>query len=334
MNPLVSIIIPIYNSDKFLAETIHSAMAQTWVNKEIILVDDGSTDNSLAIAKTFECEWIRIFHQQNKGASAARNYGIREAKGEYIQFLDADDLLSPNKIEEQLKLLRNSINSLAIGPTVYFKDGANPFEIPIIHEWFQEGSIDNIDFLIKLYGGELIGPNYGGMIALHSWLTPRSVIEKAGFWNENLSFDDDGEYFCRVVLNADKIIYSEKAVAYYRKQVSNSLSSIKSVKSIISHYESILLKKQHLLSRDHSLNAKKALSRCFGEVAIDAYPRSISTAKKALKESQNLAKIPQNYYHYTPFYALISSLFGWKTSAWINYIKSSIRRNIQKISIK
>ncbi|HZX58320.1 MAG TPA: glycosyltransferase family A protein, partial [Mucilaginibacter sp.] len=103
--PLVSIIIPVYNSEKHLAETISSALEQTWPNKEIIIVDDGSADNSLAIAKSFASENVKVFHQPNKGASAARNKGIQEAKGDYIQFLDADDLLMPNKIAAQVKQL-------------------------------------------------------------------------------------------------------------------------------------------------------------------------------------------------------------------------------------
>lgn len=321
MKPLVTIIIPVYNSENYLEETIRSAMAQTWANKEIILVDDGSTDNSLTIAKKFECNWIKIFHQQNKGASAARNYGIREAKGDYIQFLDADDLLIKHKIESQLAL-SSSNNSLYLGPTIYFKNGTNPYNIPVKNEWFQEGSTNPTDFLIKLYGGDLIDPGYGGMIALHSWLTPKKIIDKVGMWNEKLSFDDDGEYFCRVILSAERIIYAENAIVYYRKQVKNSLSSLKSIKALTSHFESVSLKKEYLLNKDSGLNAKKAISRCFNEIAIDAYPRSIKIANKAIKEADSLIIIPKKFYQHTPFYKFISSLFGWKTSAWISYIKN------------
>src|ERR1700761_8333481 len=104
MSPaLVSIIIPAYNSAAHLRETIQSALDQTWPEKEIIIVDDGSADHSLAIAKEFKRKDVRVFSQQNKGASAARNKGLREAKGDYIQFLDGDDLLDSLKIEKQLE---------------------------------------------------------------------------------------------------------------------------------------------------------------------------------------------------------------------------------------
>src|SRR5271165_3187575 len=104
--PLVSVIIPVYNSEKYLAESIESAIGQTWSSKEIIVVDDGSTDNSFEIARKFAGRpEVKVVTQENRGAAAARNAGLKEAKGEFIQFLDADDLLSADKIESQMKLL-------------------------------------------------------------------------------------------------------------------------------------------------------------------------------------------------------------------------------------
>ncbi len=107
-SPLVSILIPCYNSEQWLAETIESALAQTWKNIEIIIVDDGSTDNSLAIAKSFESSIVKVISQENKGASTARNIALKEAQGDFIQYLDADDLLAPDKIELQVGLLENN----------------------------------------------------------------------------------------------------------------------------------------------------------------------------------------------------------------------------------
>ena len=103
MVDLVSILIPCYNADKWLKETIESALSQTWSNKEIIIVDDGSTDNSLQIAKQFESNIVKVISQVNKGATAARNKAFEYARGDYIQWLDADDLLAPDKIEKQMR---------------------------------------------------------------------------------------------------------------------------------------------------------------------------------------------------------------------------------------
>src|SRR5713226_1866991 len=101
---LVSILIPVYNAEGFVAEAIQSALDQTWPAKEIIAVDDGSTDRSLEILKSFGLR-IRVIEQENRGASAARNRALSEAQGEFIQFLDADDLLAPDKIEIQMNRL-------------------------------------------------------------------------------------------------------------------------------------------------------------------------------------------------------------------------------------
>src|SRR5438045_4211310 len=103
MAPLVSILIPAYNAENWLADTLRSALAQTWPNKEIILVDDGSTDRTLAIARQFQSPSVRVHAQPNQGASSARNAALALAQGEYIQWLDADDLLGRDKITKQME---------------------------------------------------------------------------------------------------------------------------------------------------------------------------------------------------------------------------------------
>src|SRR6185312_14296624 len=103
MAELVSILIPAYNAERWIRDTMLSAIHQTWTNREIIIVDDGSTDNTLAIARTYESKMVKVVAQQNKGASAARNECLRYAQGDYVQWLDADDILAPDKISEQMK---------------------------------------------------------------------------------------------------------------------------------------------------------------------------------------------------------------------------------------
>src|ERR1700722_17022843 len=100
--PLVSILIPAFNSEKWIAGTIRSALAQTWDRKEIIVVDDGSTDRTFEIARQFESHTVRVVTQINQGAAAARNNAFSLSRGEYIQWLDADDLLAPDKVATQM----------------------------------------------------------------------------------------------------------------------------------------------------------------------------------------------------------------------------------------
>src|SRR5271163_1100029 len=97
MKPLVSILIPAYNAEAWISDTLRSATAQTWVRKEIIVVDDGSKDQTLAAARQFESEQLKVVTQKNQGASATRNNAFAMSKGDYVQWLDADDLMADRK---------------------------------------------------------------------------------------------------------------------------------------------------------------------------------------------------------------------------------------------
>jgi glycosyltransferase involved in cell wall biosynthesis len=213
--PLVSIVIPVYNAAKYLAACIESVVQQSYPAIEIIVVDNGSTDDSKSIAKNYQK--VIFLEEHQKGASVARNTGIKTAKGKYIQFLDADDLLHPDKIKNQVEILNQADDCLALCPTIYFFDGENPEVEEINHEWFSTGSNNTLDFLIKLYGGSLVGPHYGGMIQPNAWLTPKKLIEYIGLWDESLTLDDDGEFFCRVILAAKEIKYAADSINFYRK---------------------------------------------------------------------------------------------------------------------
>src|SRR5258705_7741413 len=102
MKALVSILIPAYNAEAWLAGTLRSAIAQTWERKEIIVIDDGSIDQTLAIARRFESDGVLVLTQKNQGAAAARNKAFSLSQGDYIQWLDADDLLASDKIARQM----------------------------------------------------------------------------------------------------------------------------------------------------------------------------------------------------------------------------------------
>jgi glycosyltransferase involved in cell wall biosynthesis len=321
LEPLVSIIIPLYNSKKHIAKCIKSAVDQTWLNKEIIVVNDGSTDQSLEIAKAFESDLLKVFSQENKGASAARNFGIRESKGDYIQFLDADDLLSPNKIECQIKSLKGSFDKLSVCATVHFFDETNHTDPLPIHEWYREGSDDPIDFLIKLYGGGLIGPTYGGMIQPNAWLTPKKIIDKAGDWNETLSLDDDGEFFCRILLASKGVRYSYDGINYYRKfKNAGSLSASASYKAMKSALESNLLKSTNLLQHSESPLAKKALARFFMENAFNFYPQFKDLSDIAEKKANELGGCEFEPYP-KGYKKILNLLLGWKQIKKLEFVK-------------
>jgi glycosyltransferase involved in cell wall biosynthesis len=325
MIPLVSIIIPAFNSEKFLAECIDSAIGQTWPNKEIIVIDDGSTDGSLKIAQAYA--GLKVISQNNKGASAARNAGLKEAKGAYLQFLDADDLLSPDKIEAQIACLNGSVTELAICTTVHFNNGENYLNGKPARAWFDADNANPVDFLTKLYAGEETMPGYGGMIAVHAWLTPVNLIEKAGPWNEKLSLDDDGEFFCRVVLASEGIKYSNKGFNYYRKfNRQQSLSAQNSSKSLESAILAMSLKFEHLKSKTNNVLVDRIFSRHFWWTGVIAYPQFKKLSGYCIKKAKALGYDGEKY-NGGPAGHLLAKFTGWKIARKIAYYKQMLGKS-------
>lgn len=323
--PLVSIIIPVYNADRYIAQAIQSALNQTWPNKEIIVIDDGSTDQSLNIINCFAGNLVKVYTIINSGASAARNYGIKLSAGQYIQFLDADDLLSPDKIESQMVLIGHSSDYLGLCGTIHFQDGTDHLSYPLEPEWVSAGTDNPADFLIKLYSEKIFGP-YGGMIQPNAWLTPKALIEKGGLWNEMRNPDDDGEFFCRMVLASKGIKYAHTGINYYRKFISvNSLSAQKHYDACNAMLQSNLLKAKHLLAATTDDRAKLAMARLFWENAFTFYPYHPDLFKKARDKARELG----GSFKFLPYHhglkRVISNILGWKSVRYIQFINTSFR---------
>ncbi len=228
--PLVSIIIPVYNAAAFLAETIESTLKQSYQNIEIIIVDDGSKDNSYEIAKLYESPQITVVKQVNKGASAARNHGTALAKGEYIQFLDADDFLHPQKIERQVNTLNIYSDLHLIGSTWqrFIKSLDNLYG-EIAPETQQE--VQYFNKAAWLINRPMMIPN--------TWLVSKKLIDLAGLWDEELTLNDDGEYFYRVIAASAGVVIDRKAATYYRSFNYASLSSRNGRNAMLSWIKSI-----------------------------------------------------------------------------------------------
>ena len=123
-NPLVSILIPCFNCEKYIKQAVESCLGQVWKEIEIIVVDDGSSDRSVEILNSIKDQRIKIILQENQGASAARNNAYKHSQGKYIQYLDSDDLLCRYKIKNQVMMLeREKPGMVALSNTVYFMTG-------------------------------------------------------------------------------------------------------------------------------------------------------------------------------------------------------------------
>lgn len=310
---LVSIIIPVHNAGRYIGDAIRSALNQTWPEKEIIIVDDGSTDNSVAVAEIYQKEQVRIIRQDNRGASAARNTGIAAAKGNYIQFLDADDLLHPEKISSQMRALGGADNLTAVGGTVHFTDGSDPFITTA--EFGKNERIDPVYFLLRLLGGDIVEKGHEGMIQPNAWLTPKKLIMQAGPWNEELTLDDDGEFFCRVVLQSKEVLYVRESINYYRKyNASKSLSSGKNEQSMRSQLLSNELKYMHLKGATTDPLVDKVMAKVFKANAVQFYPEHSYLYRVAMNHVK--AAGDSNYVPALggPLVEFIKTLFGWRVA--------------------
>jgi glycosyltransferase involved in cell wall biosynthesis len=231
--PLVSVIIPSYNSKVYLKDAVTCAVNQNYEPIEIIVIDDGSTDGTSDLFSEFENQNVRCFRIENGGASNARNYGLEKASGDYIQFLDADDIIADSKIEKQVQLMQLNDTDISYTPWIYFKESPS--------DGYQtQFKFMHINHSIMRTGKELM-ISYGmdnWFIPTVAWLVKRDLIEKAGYWNPVKCPNDDGEYFSRILFWTKKVVCCNENLAYYRLTSSDSLSKLNSSIKIDASYNS------------------------------------------------------------------------------------------------
>ncbi|HPP08870.1 MAG TPA: glycosyltransferase family A protein, partial [bacterium] len=119
----VSVIVPVYNAERFIGETLRSVLCQTYKDIEVIVVDDGSTDHSVEVIKKYNDPRIMLIRQQNRGVSAARNTGIKSSNGKFIALLDHDDLWLAEKIEKQMILFEKNPDVALVYSDISYIDG-------------------------------------------------------------------------------------------------------------------------------------------------------------------------------------------------------------------
>jgi glycosyltransferase involved in cell wall biosynthesis len=278
VSDLISIIIPCFNAAPWLRETLDSALAQTHPQLEIIVVDDGSGDESLSIARRYVPRGVRAVPQANAGASAARNHGLRLAKGRYVQYLDADDLISPDKIAAQHQLLTRAGDDciatcrwgrfIADIATAQFVDD----------EVFRD--MEPMEFLLQ-------HAKFAKMMHPSAWLAPKLLLERAGPWDERLSLNDDGEYFARVVLTAQRIAFCETGASYYRSRNPGSLSQRRTRSALESLFFSTSLTAGHIIRVEDSARVREALADYWQRIAYEIYPDAPDLYKRAVRESRS-----------------------------------------------
>jgi glycosyltransferase involved in cell wall biosynthesis len=285
-----------------LTETLESALSQTWQHTEIILVDDGSTDQSLAIAQSFQSAKLKVITQSNQGASAARNHALREAQGDFMQYLDADDLLAPDKIERQVELLlADHLDCVASGAWARFYNHPSEAVFQPQPLW---ADFHPIDWLLCAWAGNW-------MMHPSAWLIPRAIADRAGTWDESLSLNDDGEYFCRVILASRAIKFCSEARMYYRSGLQGSLSGLKSESAWRSLWRTLQLDRAHVCNQEESPRTRRACANRFQRLVYDIYPHYPDLLLEIEAEIQLLGGADLSPTG-SPLYQQIAAILGWK----------------------
>jgi glycosyltransferase involved in cell wall biosynthesis len=199
VGPLVSVVIPVFNGERFLREAVQSVLAQKFSPIEIIIVDDGSTDGTAAVARSFP-ETVRYLHQTNQGPAAARNRGIEHAQGSLIAFADADDLWPVDKLELQVPyLIRDRTIEIVMGR---------------VQQVLLLGTVDG-QTQAEEFGEAAFSVNLGSAIIR------KSVFERVGLFDETMRYSEDVDWFMRAREGSAAIMTIDAVTLFYRQHEEN-----------------------------------------------------------------------------------------------------------------
>ena len=320
--PTVSILIPAFNAQRWLAATLRSAVSQTWEPKEIIVVDDGSSDATLAIAREFECDGVRVVTQLNQGAAAARNKALSLSRGEYIQWLDADDLLAPDKIARQMEIVGQYPSNRTLFSSAWGRFMHRPNRAQFIPSalWCD---LSAVEWLLRKLEQNL-------WMQTSTWLVSRELAELAGPWDVRMMSDDDGEYFCRVLMASDGVRFVPDAKVYYRQTGSSSLSYMgRSDRKLDALYLSIELHVKYIRSLEESPRVRAACMVFLQNWFVYFYPERpdlVERMETIASELGGRLKTPTISWKYS----WLQSLFGWNFAKRAQLLSSGIRWSLAR----
>lgn len=310
-HPLISVIMPAYNAAPWISTAIESVLQQSWQHFELIVINDGSTDDTAQQVQLFSDTRIRYYEQENKGQSAANNTGIALAKGDYIKFFDADDYMNPIHLEAQWNRIKHAPNSIASCAWGKFYDG-NPASAQFIPEtvWKDMRPLDWLRAALS---------QKRDMMGACLWLIPASLLQKAGGWNDQISLNNDFEFSIRLLLQADMVFFTPEAKIHYRSGLKGSLSKKMSRKAVESMWLTTTLGCSYLLKADSSPAMKKICANRYQDWIYQIYPNHKDMVKKMEEKIRELGGsniAPQG----GKVFILLKKILGWKTAKSVQQI--------------
>ncbi|WP_175632283.1 glycosyltransferase family 2 protein [Pedobacter ghigonis] len=277
MFPLISICIPAHNCGLYIADTLKSLCNQSYRQLEIIVVNDGSKDDTLAQISSINDPRVFVFSINQSGAAAARNVAYQKANGAYIVFFDGDDLVPKDFIQLQFKSIGYQHDVVAVSGwgRFYHNDTKSFKEEPTLNEEL------NFKQWILRYWQACNPMTTPGRMLMH-----RSVVDQAGLWNEELNLNDDLEFFTRVFLKANKIVMNPAALFFYRSGI-KGLSDKKGKAAYHSLYRSVYLSTQYAIQAyGEQENIKTCCANMLQSCIYEIYPNN----KLLIKEIETHVK--------------------------------------------
>ena len=261
-NPILSVIVPVYNAEKYLRDCVNSIVSQTYHDIEILLVDDGSVDNSSQICDLLATEdkRIRVYHKENRGASDARNYGIKRAMGEYLIFVDADDFLVG---QDSLEVLIDNVTSLGDVSCLFFNCSYYHTESNKFKRWapFKNEMINTLsknDALIKLVEIASFPCSPCMKVMKRSFIIDNNILFQPGITAEDIP------WFIDVLDNADSVRFVDLYAYAYRTNVVGSVTNTSNnFKSFNNLRKIVRSEVEKLNGRSFSPEAKNSLLSFF-----------------------------------------------------------------------
>ncbi len=301
--PKIDVIIPAWQASETIGACIESVLAQDYQEWKVILVDDGSSDGTFDVAQSYTDERIQCLQQSNQGAAAARNRGLEHATGDFIVFLDSDDLLESNKFSEQVSVAQKLPQTvLTFGAyTRFWEDGTRETNNPARG---YEDMVDPLALIRHLWlENEMVQPA--------CYLIPRRIAETIGPWNTDLTLDDDGEYFTRVLLASEAVHYVPTAKIYYRSGRTSSLAHAHNSAALRSRWLSCRAQVQAVFRHNKTNETERAAAARITRFLRDSFPLVPKCRRDAREWLEQLPAIELPAEN-SPRYEWIARWFGWR----------------------
>jgi glycosyltransferase involved in cell wall biosynthesis len=319
---IVSVIIPAYNAEKYIAATLHSCLAQSLSDIEIIVVDDGSSDRTAQIVEGFDDSRLCLLRKENGGVSSARNHALRFASGRYVQFLDADDILDSRKIEEQYLYLNLAGNDgISTSRWGWFVDNIDDAKFVPAADW---QDLDPIEFAILKYGG-------GGMMPPNTWMIPRALIGDVRF-HSSLDAFEDGYFLIEILRRSKRVYFAERALSFYRKQNPKSLTAEINYQNAIRQFMSVNLSVDVLLHMERSDRMAVAAANSLMKCAVRIYPLAPGLGREAERKARALANPTFKPEQQGGVFGATAKVFGWRFATSLRYQAAVARKAMRSLA--